>query len=48
MTTRNFKNNGIFNDSLGAENYSVPEDFDIPPCGIEDVDRAVFNLFNQH
>ena len=47
MTTRNFKNNGIFNDSLGAENYSVPEDFDIPSCGIEDVDRAVFNLFNQ-
>lgn len=25
---------------------SIPEDYEIPPCGIEDVDRALFNLFN--
>ena len=23
----------------------VPDDFDLPSCGIEDVDRALFKLF---
>jgi hypothetical protein len=31
----------------GYEGTNIPEDFMIPPCGIEDVDRAVFNLFNK-
>ena len=25
---------------------NIPEDYDIPSCGVEDVDRALFNLFN--
>ena len=32
---------------LGYGNGSVPEDFTIPGCGIEDVDRAIFNLFEK-
>lgn len=28
------------------EGQNVPEDFNIPPVGIEDWDRAMFNLFN--
>jgi len=31
----------------GYEGFNVPEDFSIPPCGIEDVDRAVFELFDK-
>ena len=31
----------------GYEGTNVPEDFFIPPCGIEDVDRAIFNLFDK-
>jgi len=30
----------------GYEGYNVP-DYEIPSCGIEDVDRAVFNLFDK-
>jgi len=30
----------------GIEGIDIPEDFDLPPCGIEDVDRAMFKLFN--
>lgn len=30
----------------GVENIDIP-DFDIPSCGIEDVDRALFKLFNE-
>ncbi len=26
---------------------NIPDDFELPTCGIEDVDRAVFNLFNE-
>jgi hypothetical protein len=29
------------------EGQNVPEDFELPPVGIEDVDRAMFNLFNK-
>ena len=25
---------------------NIPDDFSIPPCGIEDMDKALFNLFN--
>jgi len=31
----------------GLEGVEIPEDFEIPSCGIEDVDRAVFKLFNE-
>ena len=31
----------------GLDGQNVPTDFFIPPCGIEDVDRAVFSLFNE-
>lgn len=31
----------------GLEGIDIPEDFDLPPCGIEDVDRAMFKLFNE-
>ena len=33
--------------STGYEGYNIPEDEFIPPCTIEDVDRAVFTLFNK-
>ena len=46
MTTRNYKSNGIFNNSEDSE-YSIPDDFEIPNCTIEDVDRALFNLFDK-
>ena len=32
--------------ATGYEGYNLPDDFSIPSCTIEDVDRAVFNLFN--
>ena len=32
---------------MGYEGTNVPDDFTLPPCTIEDVDRALFNLFNQ-
>jgi len=31
----------------GQENYDIPEDFELPACGVEDVDRAIFNLFDK-
>ena len=31
----------------GFEGTDTPDDFKIPPCTVEDVDRAVFNLFDQ-
>lgn len=33
--------------STGLEGIDIPENFDMPPCGIEDVDRAMFNLFDK-
>ena len=46
MTTRSYKNNGIFNSSKSSE-YSIPENFELPPCSIEDVDRSLFELFDK-
>ena len=44
MTTRfTPKNVGIHN---GYDNPNTSKDFSIPSCGIEDVDKAVFDLFN--
>jgi len=31
----------------GLEGIDIPEDFEMPSCGIEDVDRALFKLFNE-
>ncbi len=31
----------------GYEGTNVPDDFSIPPVGIEDIDRAIFNLFDK-
>tara|TARA_R100001594_G_scaffold144257_1_gene193108 strand:- start:96 stop:1337 length:1242 start_codon:yes stop_codon:yes gene_type:complete len=31
----------------GREGQNIPDDFSIPSCGIEDVDRALFNLFDK-
>ena len=31
----------------GLEGIDIPDDFDLPSCGIEDVDRAMFKLFNE-
>ena len=31
----------------GYEGTNIPDDFSIPSCSIEDVDRAIFNLFNE-
>ena len=33
--------------STGLEGVDIPENFDMPSCGIEDVDRAMFDLFNK-
>jgi hypothetical protein len=32
--------------STGYEGSNVVEDIEVPPCTIEDVDRVIFNLFN--
>jgi hypothetical protein len=48
MTTRFDKtkedNNSIV---LGYEGDSYPENYTVPSCGLEDLDFAVFNLFNE-
>ncbi len=31
----------------GLEGIDIPEDFNLPSCGIEDVDRALFKLFDK-
>lgn len=31
----------------GKEGTNIPDDFNIPSCGLEDVDRAVFSLFEK-
>lgn len=33
--------------NLGYEGSNVPDDIRIPSCGLEDVDRAIFNLFEK-
>jgi len=31
----------------GLEGQNIPADFNLPPCGIEDIDKALFNLFDK-
>jgi len=48
MTTRHDKAN-MTGDFVrgGFEGFDTPDDFTVPPCTIEDVDRAVFHLFDE-
>ena len=32
---------------MGYEGSNIPDDFDLPSCTVEDVDRALFNLFDK-
>ena len=36
---------GGFESGFGT--FDIPDDFHLPSCGIEDVDRAMFKLFNE-
>ncbi len=48
MSTRYDKTEESINSvNSGYEGNTVPYDYVIPSCGIEDVDYAVFNLFNK-
>ena len=31
----------------GYEGFNVPDNFEFPSCGVEDVDRALFELFDK-
>lgn len=47
MSTRNYKNRQDSNSNpTGNEGANIPEDLEIPSCTIEDVDRALFSLFD--
>ena len=47
MSTRNYKSReDSFSSSTGNEGANIPTDFTLPPCTIEDVDRALFSLFD--
>ena len=48
MSTRLTKKESTPNAvATGYEGNNVPDDFSLPPCTIEDVDRALFNLFDK-
>lgn len=48
MTTRYSKfGNNAASISFGYEGNSIPTDYKIPSCSIEDVDRAVFEFFDK-
>ena len=48
MSTRLTKKEATPNSvATGYEGDNVPEDFSLPACTIEDVDRALFNLFDK-
>ena len=48
MSTRNYKNktDSVSSDT-GKEGANIPEDLEIPSCTLEDVDRALFSLFDK-
>jgi hypothetical protein len=47
MSTRFTKQvNHKFAKGMGYEGTNIPDDFELPSCTLEDVDRAVFDLFN--
>lgn len=47
MTSKYNKPNLSKNSRNSIYGTDIPEDFYLPSCGIEDVDRAVYNLFNK-
>lgn len=48
MSTRYTKtSNTEFDTPQGYEGSNIPEDFRVPSCTIEDVDKTVFNLFEK-
>ena len=47
MSTKRNVPPGQNNEPMGFEGNDVPSDITIPSCTIEDVDRAVFNLFDK-
>ena len=48
MSTRYYKNkNDGTSRSAGYEGSNIPDDFNVPSCTIEDVDRALFDLFDK-
>ncbi len=54
MTTRQtIKNpnvspvNDVDRIKSGYEGNNIPDDFYLPPCGLEDIDKAIFNLFDK-
>lgn len=47
MSTRRDNRAGPVSDPTGFEGNDVPSDFSVPSCTIEDVDRALFNLFDK-
>ena len=47
MSTRNYKNReDSYSNATGNEGANIPEDFNLPSCTVEDVDRALFSLFD--
>ena len=47
MARQNIREESANRISTGYEGTNVPPDFTIPFCGVEDVDRALFNLFDK-
>ena len=50
MSTRdNLKKPKGANDFIpsGLDGNNIPEDFHLPSCGLEDIDKAFFDLFDQ-
>ena len=45
-TNKSKKNIDPNSKATGHEGSNIPDDLYLPPCTVEDVDRAVFNLFN--
>lgn len=46
-TNKSKKHTDANTQATGYEGTNIPDDLYIPPCTVEDVDRAVFNLFNR-
>ena len=46
MSTRNFNDNPNIKTRKLQDEYTAPDDFQMPSCTIEDVDRALFSLFD--
>jgi|TARA_Y100000310_G_scaffold311313_1_gene357475 hypothetical protein len=47
MARQSIKEQSINRLPTGLEGQNIPDDFMIPACSVEDVDRAVFNLFEK-